>query len=506
MKRGAGMEIIHLLEDDDLAAVRERLNRAANGRVLLVLPWDARFLSDALDVDLVRREAERLGLEVAVVSEDPDRRVLIRGGGLPAFASVERAQEARRWPRPERPPLEPPPSAWWEEPLPILPPPARVLPPWVQHARLGARLLVFLATLFLLLAAAYIIVPQATITLLPTDQTVSLIVPVSASRDSESVDTEARLIPARRVGDYFEGNIEVETTGSAPYQSGRASGTVLFANLLGQDVTVPVGTLLRTSAASFPVRFVTTQEVVVPAFGQAPAPVEALEDGPVGNVGANLINQVEGVAGLALRVTNPEPMRGGSTQDVRAISQEDMDRARELLTEQLLGEAYQALQGYLEPTEFMSQASLTVQSSSASYNRFLNERADRLGLYMQLLITGEAIDRDNAETVAYAALLQRLPDGYTLIESDFEIGEMAEEPQANGEFTFYVTATGRAVAEIDPAAVRQTVRGRSLAEAQARLGAEFPLAAPPVIRIWPDWLRRLPVLPLRIDVQVAPER
>lgn len=499
-------EIVHLQPDDDLAVVRDRLNRAANGRVLLVLPWDARFLSDALDVELVQREAERLGLEVAVVSEDPDRRMRIGGAGLPVFASVERAQAARRWPRPERPPVEPPPTGWWEEPVPIQPPRARVLPPWTRGVHLGVRLLIFLATLLLIVASAYIIVPRATITLVPAGETVSLIVPVSAGREVESVDTEARLIPSRRVGDYFEGNIEVATTGTAPYQSGRATGTVLFANRLAQDVTVPVGTLVRTSAASFPVRFVTTQEVVVPALGQAPAPVEALEDGPVGNVGANLINQVEGVAGLALRVTNPEPMRGGSTQDVRAVSQEDMDRARELLTEQLLGEAYQVLQGYLEPTEFMPQASLAVQASTLSYNRFLNERADVLGLHMQLLITGEAIDRDNAETVAYAALTRRLPAGYTLVDTAFQIGEMAEEPQAAGDFTFYVTAEGRAAADIDPAAVREAVRGRPLADALQQLEANFPLASPPSIQVWPDWLRRLPVLPLRIDVRVVPER
>ncbi|HIQ00583.1 MAG TPA: hypothetical protein EYH30_00385, partial [Anaerolineales bacterium] len=98
-------EVIYLQEEDDMAVLRSRLRRAQNGRVVLVLPWDARLLSRPLDGELVRREAERLGLEVAVVCEDPDRRALVRWSGLPAFSSVSQAEAAPRWPRPERPPV-----------------------------------------------------------------------------------------------------------------------------------------------------------------------------------------------------------------------------------------------------------------------------------------------------------------------------------------------------------------------------------------------------------------
>ncbi|HIE38522.1 MAG TPA: hypothetical protein EYP77_05545, partial [Anaerolineae bacterium] len=101
-------EVIYLQEEDDMAVLRSRLRRAQNGRVVLVLPWDARLLSRPLDGELVRREAERLGLEVAVVCEDPDRRALVRWSGLPAFSSVSQAEAAPRWPRPSRRPISTP--------------------------------------------------------------------------------------------------------------------------------------------------------------------------------------------------------------------------------------------------------------------------------------------------------------------------------------------------------------------------------------------------------------
>jgi len=498
-------EVIYLQEEDDLTVVRVRLRAARDGRVVVVVPWDARFLSRPIDGELLWREAERLGLEVAVVSPDPDRRGLARQMGLAAFATVEEAERASSWPRPARRKVEPPPRPWWEEEPSLRPPPLPVASPWARRARQGARLTVFFATLLVLLISSAIVVPQADVTLVPTGETISVIVPVAADMEAESVDPEARLVPARRVGDYFEGYIEVETTGTAAFESGRSTGTVLFTNLLAQDVSVPAGTVVRTSAGSFPIRFATTEPVVVPALGQAPAPIQALQEGPVGNVGVNQINQVEGIAALALRVTNPEPTHGGATQEVRAVSQADMDRARELLTAQLLEEAYQELQIYLEPTEFLPRQSLEVQAAEIAYNRFLTERADTLGLHMRLLVTGLAVDQDNAEAVAYAVLARRLPAGYGLVGATFEIGEVAEEPLGDGDLTFFVTATGYAAARLDQEEVRQMVLGQPVDRASERLEAALPLAEPPRIEVWPEWFPRVPVLPLRIAVHVVPQ-
>lgn len=499
------VEVIYLQEDDDLAILRGRLRQVQDSRVVLVLPWNACLLSRPLDGELVRREAERLGLEVAVVSEDPDQRALVRWAGLPAFASIAQAEAAATWPRPERTTVEPHRPDWWEEEAPLRPPPSRILPPWTRRARQGGRALVFVATILLLLASAYVIIPQATITLTPAGETVTVIAPVSVALDAESVDITTGTIPARRIGDYFEGYIEIETTGTAAFESGQATGTVLFTNLLGQDVTVPAGTVVRTSAGSFPIRFATTEDVLVSAFGQATAPIKALDEGAVGNVGVNQINQVEGIAALALRVTNPEPTSGGSVQEVRAVSQADMDRARALLTAQLMDEAYQGLQAYLEPAEFLPRQSLAIQAREIGYDRFLTERADTLGLHMRLLVTGLAVNQYNARTVAYAALTRRLPSGYSLVGADFEIGEVAEEPVGTGDFTFFVTATGYAAAEIDLQAVRESVLGKSVQGAVDRLAADLPLAEPAHIMVWPEWLGRVPLLPLRIDVRVVPK-
>jgi hypothetical protein len=92
-----------------------------------------------------------------------------------------------------------------------------------------------------------------------------------------------------------------------------------------------------------------------------------------------------------------------------------------------------------------------------------------------------------------------------LVDARFEVGEVAEEDIGPGSFTFFVTAQGYAAAALDANAAVSLIRGRPLAETQELLEAEYPLAEPPRVIVWPEWLDRMPLLPLRIAVEVVPQ-
>jgi len=497
--------IVELQPQDDFASVRHRLSWLERGRVALVLPWDIHFLSRALDFDILRREADRSQLEVAVVSADPERRNLARGCGFPAFASVEEAQRTEVWR--SRPPAspEPPPSHWWEEEVDLQPKPVRPHGRWLDWAKLVVRIGVFLFALLVLAGTAYAVIPSAVVTLVPAGREFTTIVPVSVDPEIETVNHADRIIPARRVGIEVEGYAEIETTGTMDVILGRAGGEVLFTNLLAQNYVVPAGTVVRTSSTSYPIRFRTTADVSVPAGGQATVPVEALEE-RIGNVGAYQINQVEGVAASAVRVINPQPTTGAEPKEARVVTQADYDRVRSQLIRQLLDQAYVDMGGLLEPTEFLLRESLFIEAvPKESYTRFISEQADSVGLDMRLLISGLAADVDNAESVAYINLLQCLPSEFILVDARFELGEVAEEDVGLGQFTFFVTAHGYAAAALDPNSAVDLVRAQPLAESRERLWSEFPLAEAPQVKIWPEQLERMPLLPLRIRVEVLPQ-
>ncbi|MDY7078305.1 MAG: hypothetical protein SXV54_15420 [Chloroflexota bacterium] len=465
-----------------------------------------------MDFDLLRREAERQQLEIAIVSADPERRLLARGCGFPAFATVKDAQGAEVWRSRPSEQVEPPPRFWWDDQVVLRPRSIRPRARWFDWAKLGGRLVVFLLAFIILAGSAYAIVPSGVVTLVPVGDEFTTIVPVSVDTDTEAVDHTSGVIPSRLLGVYVSGSSEVETTGTMSIVAGRATGLVLFTNLLAQDFIVPAGTIVRTSSTSYPIRFRTTTDVAVPAGGQATVHIEALADG-VGNVGAFQVNRVEGVAASAVRVINPEPTTGAEARDARVVTQADYDRVRRQLMRQLLDQAYaEEMSDLLGPTEILLRQSLRIEAvPKESYTRFVTEQADTVGLDMQLLVSGLAVDVHNAEAVAYVNLSRRLPPGYALVDASFELGEVAEEDIGPGRFTFFVTARGYAAIGLDAESAVTLVRGQPLADAHDLLLAEFPLSEDPQLLLWPEWperfrsLERMPLLPLRISVQVVPQ-
>ena len=494
--------VLELDPHDDLATIRRAFAGIAERRVALVLPWELHFLSEALDFDLLRREAQRRRMEVAIVSPDPDRRELARARGFPVFASVEDAQAQRTWETRFPEPESPPPKHWWDEEVELTPPSIQRSPSWFRWIREGGRLLIFALAVLVILGTAYVVVPRASVALVPAGQEFETIVPVSVDPEGQQVNHVQRMIPARRVGVNVEDYGEIYSTGTQVRSTGRATGQVLFTNLLSQDYTVPKGTIVRTSSSGYPVRFRTTQQIVVPAAGQALAPIEAVEEG-IGNVGAFQINRVEGVPSSAVRVTNPEPTKGAESEEVPIVTRSDYEHLRLMMMRHLLNLASTEMGYLVDSNEVLLRQSLRIDAvHKESYTHLVSEQSDRVGLDMRVLVSGLVVDVDEAESIAYQALSTHIPSDYTLIDAEFEIGEVAEEDIGPGPFTFFVTARGYAASKLNTGAAVDVVRGRPLSEARQRLLAEFPLADEPRINVWPEPLHRMPVLSLRIEVNV----
>ncbi len=474
-----------------------------------MLPWDVDHgWESKLDYEVIGSAAQDEQIEIAWVVEDFEKRSLPQEMGFPVFTSQEAAErhlekhgafpETKLSSFPKRPTR----PRWAETPKPPSLPVKKRRPLWVIPLQIGL-LLVTLATIGLVTA---LILPTAEIYLAPQGITFTTIVPISVDPELTQVDLQQNLIPSRRVGDEFEAYAEIGTSGLGISFTGRATGSVIFTNQLGQDYQIPEGTVVRTSAGSYPVRFETTADVTVAAFGQASAPVQALEEGPRGNIGAYQINFVEGTAGLALKVTNPDAITGAESQEVAAVSEADKDRAWDVAAERVLIEAYNGLQNeeYLEPGEFLPRQSLVIQATpKEAYTHLVGERSETLGLSLRLLVTGQAANANDIQKVAYRRLLQQLPDGYRLTDTRFEIGESAEEDVGPGLFTFYVTAHGYAAPRIDADAIKREISGMRIEEATSYLEEAFPLTQPPEVTVSPSWFPFVPHLPLRIDVSVA---
>jgi len=499
-------QVLLLQPDDNVITLGDQLNRTQAERVILVIPPDNELFRRRLDLQIIVRQVRRRKIDLALVTDDLDLRAHARDLQVPVFSSVRRAQGRRwRWPWQTRPGKRPARTRAFlaEEDMHEM----RKRRKRHQRLRLVARVLgvvFFLLVVALVGSLVYVLVPGAEIRLVPASEDVQVVLPIVAVPGLERVDYPGGQIPARAVSILVEGTASISTSGVRDLPDAVASGTVMFTNLLPQEVAVPAGTSVRTTSGT-PVRFVTVQAISVPPSGQATVGIRAVDPGPAGNVDENMINLVEGAPGLALRVINPSPTDGGTSRQVSAVTQADRDALKVVLLKELRQQAMVDMGATAKETEFVAADSLQIVGvEDETYDHFVGEEANLLNLDMRVTVTGVAIDEQAARALVYDALLRKAGAGYDLIPAAlrFRRGEVTEV-DGRGAVTFFMQGWGARTARIDVEGLTRAVLGKPVDEAGEYLSAEVALRRPPMIDVWPEGYERLPYMAFRISTDVV---
>ncbi len=542
------------------ASLRQLLRQFEVGRVILVVTrgrprngngaapavtrdWAAyqRGGGPAAETGLVllhslRRQADAQGLEVALVTRDERLRVQAAEVGIPVFASVQGAQEHSRGLAPSRMDYMPP-SPARDPHRPVSAQRRGLLASRFRTVKLASgqrRPLPFLLeTLFLLAvlllsvtavsAAAAFIVPAATVRLVPAQEPLAETVAITARSDVEVANFGQRVLPARRIGQRVEVDGSVLATGTEFAPDQPAQGAVVFTNRRAEPQEIPPGTVVAT-ATGRNVSFETVQPVTLPggAGSQVTVPIRALEPGPAGNVRAFSINTIEGSLGVTANVINPSGTYGGSVKEVPVVKQVDKDALRAQLEQQARQKAYLALGELLREGEFVPPETVGTLVIDETFDRFTDEAADEVTLRLRMLATALAVDGAAADEMALRAMGEKIPRRGQMVSDSVRFNRGPATVSSEGDavvISFPNTASSVVVLDIDPAAVRASIRGMTPGEAVATLQNNWRLQSPPELMLGPDWIEpllrrldfdwlplpvadRVPWLPFRTHVNV----
>lgn len=504
-------QVLYLEAEDDLPAIRELLEGAQAKRVLLVVPKGSRIFREPLNLRILGRYANDLALDVALVTRDSRTKQLAKEEGIAALSSMTRGQKGR-----------------WRSGAPRRSSAQRAAVARVDGLRSGrgdigygdtvivwaGRVLGILLFVFLLVVVvgmAALLIPEAKVTVVPYREVVEATLQLTANPEEEKPSLTSLTIPARIVETEVEQTGEIATVSKRDAPDAPSVGTITFINQTASPLEVLPGAVVRTSTGTT-VRFrtVTTATLEAVVGARADAEIEALQPGPVGNVDKATITEVE-TSGLRgkVRVINEQPTQGGGVKQVGVVTRADMDRLKAQLYQQLQQRAYVELQNQLGEQEFLPPESMTTEIMAEVYDQFLDTEADVLHLQMRILATGTAVDRANANLLAYDVLNERIPVAYELQSEEITFSLDEENVQMLGRSVILdVTASAPLVVSVDRGEVRSAVSGLKADEAVQALTEAFALDAPPVVEVMPEWIKRwewldrVPLLQFRIQVVV----
>ncbi len=514
------MKTIPLTPQDDIISMCDHLDWAHDQQVIFVLPEAGGVLREGLDLVQLRRYADNMRVDVALVTAVTDISRQAKALGIPTFITIGQARRDRRhWRRGRKRQEVVGLSTIGDDRFADYQSRSRLdladqqeahkrLFPQSKRQRWAwryAAILLFFVALTMLYVAFLYLLPTATVTLKPEVLPLSVARPLIADPAVDSADFQNGILPARLLQTTQFWQAEVATTGQIEVPEASARGNVVFANLREQEVTVPAGTRVSTSDGSSRI-YQTLEDVILAGVVGSTAEIEvvAIQPGPQGNVAANLVNEVEGSLAVQVEVRNLEAIEGGGMRLATAVTEEDRSRLRSQAIQFLLATAVAEMETELTPYEFLTPDSLRIVNVLAeTYSHEVGEQTSRLTLSLRADVAGTAVNTTAASDLAYYALGQQIQPGFSLVPDSirFESGNITGV-DGDGRVTFTMIAEGALARNLQLPELIQTIRGQEAATAVAYLNDRLPLREPAEIDIWPVWFDRIPYLSARITTQI----
>jgi len=493
-------QVIQLESYDDATSTCDKMSWVKVPRILLVLPEHGRILERRLDLVLVQRCAQKMGAQVALVTDRETVRFNAAQLRIPVFYSIETAQR-KPWKRPSK-------RRILSEPLRLKITPGELRDQGDGYHRLKEMSLVVRLALFSLgilavLAMIFLFLPEAHISLAMAEQNQEISFALKAGEGFQTTNISG-LIPVEVLSTTVEGQKIAESTSRLPIPEENASGWVEFSNLGETSVIVPEGAIVLTTGST-PIRFATDQIGTVPAgLGKTvKISIKAVSPGKSGNVAAGQIVAIEGSTGLAVTVTNPEPTQGGMDRVSLAPSKSDYDHLREALIEELTQTAIKELKSGIAAEQIIIPASVKVKTILSEEDKpEIGQPGDQLRMTLRVEFSAWSISKSDVEHLAASILDANLPEGTNAVPNTL-VTEMVGDPIMEKDTIHWGVQARRTIrSEVFQEQLAVALVGKPSKEAGMVLSQQLKLREVPVISIFPSWWPRLPYLPFRIHMVV----
>jgi hypothetical protein len=363
------------------------------------------------------------------------------------------------------------------------------------------QVVVIAAVAGLALALALTLAPSGTVVAYPPSETLAETVTVTAVRDLDAPDLDALRLPAVSVSATRSYTLAIPATGTVNVGIGYARAGVTITNETDADVVVVAGTILLGGPDLL--AFALEASVIVPRNGSASGTVVAHQPGERYNLPAGAITGWFEERYRFLKVTNPEPASGGTSEPRPSPSVEDFIAIRLLAANLAVDDAVREDLAAARPHDAIFLRTATMAATVGTPRPPIGTPSTVVMLDVTVEMSALAITAATLEAVARQVLLPADAEG-DIIPGTIRATEtdaVRYDPEAD-EFTTSLRLVAEFARGVTAAGVEDAVRGRSPEDARSILRERYAIEDAEV-RVVPGWAPFLPRFGFRIDVTLA---
>jgi len=336
---------------------------------------------------------------------------------------------------------------------------------------------------------------------------------IIAKLTAEGVNIDDAVVPARSEVVTNNGSESASATGIAS-RGEKASGDVTIYNKTDDDITVASGTVLSNGGLGF----VLQGAVTVPkrpdpiGMGSVSGSIVAQEQGSEYNLEAGTTFSVGSVALSELSATNPSVFTGGTSEEYRVVSQNDIDTAAGKIRKRLYAESKTELLEALNGSKWVFVESSIKNEPDGGVTSDVPAGAEQDSVNVDVKTKSTALYYDGRALDTLVADLLMKDFGDTDLES-VELSEditkeitVKSAVVADGEIVLTVKITGYVMPILDKDAVADSLHGKPWVEGIADLKKMDYVSGEPSVDFSPAWFpgfaKRFPSRKGRISVVI----
>ncbi len=377
----------------------------------------------------------------------------------------------------------------------------------------GKRTLALGGGLFLLLIIIGFIswwfLPKATVTIYVSPKKLDEEMTIFVDPGASGSNLAKGILPGDTIETTVSGERTTSTSGTKTIGE-KAKGSVTIQNGTAQAIKLPAGTFLYSAAD---LKFELAAEASVSAALSPSSPgtdtveVVAVGIGAEYNLAKDESFSVGNYPKAEVDAVTMSDLSGGSSRQISAVSEEDMDELEDDLIEELLEEAKDELIGKTSEDQYFIEGSMEMTVSTKSFSNKVGDEADNLKLSLTLEVTSLVVETLALSDFAKEVLKDKIPSGYVLREDQVDMRfELEEEEDEVYELFVYMEVN--LLPEVKPDEIIKEIVGKNSSHAKDYLTsiagftrAEINLKPP-----LPGWLSTLPHVAKNIEVELAAER
>jgi hypothetical protein len=351
----------------------------------------------------------------------------------------------------------------------------------------------------------FVKLPKATITISPTVDTLSFKQTITADKSVKVVDDSKNIIPAQ----YFTATKTVSqdfpATGNAD-NTGMATGTVTIYNKC--DPTTPLSIVKGINFLSNNNKvFATVQKkFVIPAGtkkggkvtpGSIQAKVQAVEGGTSYNI-APATFSAPGLNGTVyyscIYAVSTTAMSGGYSGKVKKVTDDDIQGAKDTLTQKATDEAMSAVKGQISSDFILLDNSALSNVTSASTLVKSGAVADSFKYNVTVQASALVFKKSDLEQFSKKYISSQIPDGKTLLDNSFKMDYSAPTIDVSGgKATINLDFSSGFYQNIDKNALTLKMLGENADQIKQSVSDNLADQVDNVnVKFWPFWVTSAP--------------